>query len=140
MGMTVGMRSPYDHYRRVAAETADPLELVIMLYRGAITNLAGAEDAIRMRDVERSHRLLVRAQDIVAELQGTLNLDAGDLAHNLRRLYDYMQQRLLEANLRKEVGPAAEVRAMLLELLSTWEELARRYRTGTALAHALGAA
>lgn len=127
------MLNPYEQYRRIATETADPLELVIMLYRGAINALNGAEDALRRGDTARSHRHLIRAQDIVAELMGTLNLDAGEVAHNLNRLYDYMQQRLMMANLRKEAAGAVEVRAMLAQLLETWEAIARRQR-GAAVA------
>lgn len=138
------MMNPYDQYRRVATETADPLELVLMLYRGAIRNLEAAEAAMSRRDAEHAHQALVKAQDIVAELMGTLNLDAGELAHNLHGLYDYMQRRLLTANLRKDAAPAAEVRGMLTELLATWEELARQHRAARfsqpVLAGARGAA
>lgn len=123
------MMNPYEQYRRVAVETADPLELVLMLYRGAIRNLDGAEAAMAHKDTPQAHQCLVKAQDIIAELMGTLNLDAGELAHNLHRLYDYMQRRLLVANLRKDPAPAAEVRGMLSDLLATWETLAQRRRT-----------
>jgi flagellar protein FliS len=120
--------NPYASYRKVTTETADPLELVIMLYRGAINFLNGAEKAMRARDIETSNRLLLRAQDIVAELMGTINLDAGEVAVNLMRLYDFMQQRLITANLTKDPSLAIEVRAMLLELLETWDAIARSNR------------
>ncbi len=118
--------NPYDHYRKVATETADPVELVIMLYRGAINFLAGAEQAMHAGDPAQSHRLLIRAQLVVAELMGTLDLDAGEIALNLNRLYDYMQRQMIEANLRKDPAPAAEVRRMLVELLGTWEDIAQQ--------------
>lgn len=128
------MHNPYDQYRRVATETADPLELVLMLYRGAITALHGAEQALERGEIERSHQALIRAQSIVAELMGTLNLDAGEVAHNLHRLYDYMQRRLMEANLRKQPEGAVEVRRLLSQLLETWEELAQRQRAAAVAA------
>ncbi|MFO7270429.1 flagellar export chaperone FliS [Sphaerobacter thermophilus] len=131
------MINPYDQYRRIATETADPVELVLMLYRGAIRNLEVAEAALERRDSSQAHESLVKTQNIVAELMGTLNLDAGELAHNLHRLYDYMQRRLLLANLRKDAAPAAEVRGMLTDLLATWEELAQRYRAARAVQPAL---
>lgn len=138
------MMNPYDQYRRIATETADPVELVLMLYRGAIRNLEVAEAALERRDTSQAHQSLVKTQDIVAELMGTLNLDAGEVAYSLHSLYDYMQRRLLVANLRKDAAPVAEVRGMLTELLETWEELARRYRAARAgqpaVASARGAA
>lgn len=126
------MMNPYEQYRRIATETADPLELVLMLYRGAIGNLSGAEKALKQGDIQESHRLLVKTQDIVAELMGSLNLDTGEFAYNLHRLYDYMQQQLIMANLKKDPVRTAQVRGMLSELLETWEELARRQRAARA--------
>jgi flagellar protein FliS len=132
--------NPYANYRKVTTQTADPIELVIRLYRGAITYLNGAERAMSARDVAESHRLQVRAQDIVAELMGTINLDAGEVANNLSRLYDYMQQRLIAANMTKDPHSAAEVRGMLVDLLGTWEEIARSQRGGLMARRDMGAA
>jgi flagellar protein FliS len=132
--------NPYASYRKVTTETADPLELVVMLYRGAISFLNGAEKAMLARDIETSHRLLLRAQDIVAELMGTINLDAGEVAVNLMRLYDFMQQRLIKANLTKDPSYSAEVRAMLIELLETWDAIARSNRAMATTQRSYGAA
>jgi flagellar secretion chaperone FliS len=125
------MGNPYASYRKIATETADPMELVIMLYRGAINFLNTAERSMLAGDVAPAHTALVRAQEIVAELMGTLNLDAGDVARNLHRLYDFMQQRLIEANIQKDVAITSEVRAMLTDLLLTWDEIARNARAAT---------
>lgn len=118
------MAYQFDRYRQVGVETASPVDLVIMLYRGAIRFLAEAEEAIAARDVAEAHRCLVRSQEIIAELMGSLNLDAGEIAVNLSRLYDYMQQRLIEANLRKDPAGVIEVRRLLSELLDAWEAIA----------------
>jgi flagellar protein FliS len=126
------MGNPYASYRKIATETADPMELVIMLYRGAINFLNVAEKAIVAGEVTPAHTALVRTQEIVAELMGTLNLDAGDVARNLHRLYDFMQQRLIEANINKDARIAAEVREMLTDLLFTWDEIARSARSTAA--------
>ena len=114
----------FDRYRQVGVETASPVDLVIMLYRGAIRFLAEAEEAIAARDIPEAHRCLVRSQEIIAELMGSLNLDAGELAINLSRLYDYMQQRLIDANVRKDPAGVVEVRSLLSELLDAWEAIA----------------
>lgn len=117
-----------DRYRQVRVETASSVDLVIMLYRGAIRFLAEAEEAMVARDIPGAHRCLVRSQEIVAELMGSLNLDAGEVAVNLSRLYDYMQRRLIEANLRKDPAAVREVRAFLAELLDAWETIAAQER------------
>jgi flagellar protein FliS len=119
----------FDRYRQIGVETASPVDLVVMLYRGAIRFLTEAEEAMVARDIAAAHGCLLRSQEIVAELMGSLNLDAGDIAVNLSRLYDYMQRRLIEANLRKDPAAAREVRGLLAELLVAWETIAAQERT-----------
>jgi flagellar protein FliS len=75
--------NPYQRYRQVTVETASVAELMVLLYRRAIQVLDEAEEAIHSRDVPRAHARLVFAQEIVAELMASLNLEAGELAQQL---------------------------------------------------------
>lgn len=118
----------FDRYRQVGIETASPIDLVVMLYRGAIRFLADAEASMLAGDLADAHERLVRCQEVIAELMGSLNLDAGEVAVNLLRLYDYMQRRLIETNVRKDPAGAAEVRGLLCELLEAWETIAEEER------------
>jgi flagellar protein FliS len=112
----------YQMYRQTQTQTAGPGELLLMLYRGAVRFVGTGIDGIERRDIEAAHSGLVKAQAIVAELQGTLDLErGGDVAKNLWSLYDYMNRRLVEANLRKDVVPAREIQGLLRELLAAWE-------------------
>jgi flagellar protein FliS len=114
------VHNPYARYRQIETETADGLDLVIMLYRGAVRMLGQAEDAIAERNMSDAHNWLMRVQDIVNELSLTLNLDAGEVAANLRRLYDYMLERLIDANTAKNPTPLREVKSLLNDLLDGW--------------------
>ena len=96
-----------------------------MLFRSV--NLGLAEG--RMQDV---HNNLTRAQDILGELMGSLNMDAGEVAQNLFRLYEFMQYRLVTANVRKSAEPIADVVQMLGELRATWSEAIREARGSVA--------
>ena len=122
--------NPYARYRQIETETADGLDLVIMLYRGAIRMLGQAEDAIAGRNMGEAHNWLMRVQDIVHELNLTLNLDAGDIARNLRRLYDYMLERLVDANTSKNLTPLREVKALLNDLLDGWLDARESIQAG----------
>ena len=63
----------------------------------------------------------MKAQAILSELQGGLNMEAGgEFARTMHRLYDYHNRRLLEANLRKQVEPVIEVERLLRELRDAW--------------------
>jgi flagellar protein FliS len=76
--------------------------------------------------VPTAHNNLVRAQAVISELLETLDLErGGELARNLTQIYEYMNHRLVEANLRKDVAPAREVERLLRELLPAWEQAAR---------------
>ncbi len=84
-------------YRRIEAESRSPLELVLMLYDGAIRFVGEAKAAVARNDVAARGQAISRAIAIVSELQNTLNVDqGGDVARELNRLYSYVNTRLLD--------------------------------------------
>jgi flagellar protein FliS len=118
-------------YRANSILTASPGQLVLMLFDGALNALAIARAACDdpsgdPRRFEVINAQLVKAQKIIAELQGTLNLEAGgDFARTMYRLYDYYDRRLIEANLKKQGAPIAEVERLLGEVRTAWSEMLR---------------
>ena len=119
-------------YQTQAVLTASPGLLVLMLYDGALRFLAQAHVALEA-DKDDWHRFevinrnLQKTQNIIAELQGTLNHDAGgEVAANLDRLYEYYIRRLHEANFKKDVNPVIEVEGLLGELRDGWSEMLHR--------------
>jgi flagellar secretion chaperone FliS len=124
-------------YRRNAVVTASPGQLVLMLFDGALRSLNIAREAFSMppedmRRIAVINTQLIKAQNIIAELQGTLNLEAGDgkFAREMYRLYDYYTRRLMEANLRKQIEPV-EVERLLGEVRTAWAEMLRQQDQGT---------
>lgn len=114
--------SAYNRYFETQVQTAPPENLVLMLYNGALrfaTQAVADLDAGRMQD---AHNSLIRAQDIISELAGSLNMDVGEISRNLLGLYDYMQYRLIQANINKIAEPIREVVTMLTELRDSWAE------------------
>ena len=125
----------YQAYRQTQAQTAAPGELVVMLYRGAVRFVSAAVQAIETQDIQAAHTSLVRAQAIISELNETLDLArGGELASNLQAIYTYLNQRLIEANLRKDADAAREVERLLRELLPAWERAARETASAPAVA------
>ncbi len=120
-------------YRANSVLTASPGQLVLLLYDGALRALAHARDAFArpaedMRRLEAINQHLLKAQNIISELQGTLNFDAGDgqFAREMERLYDYYQRRLVQANIRKQVEPVVEIERLLGEVRNAWAEMLRK--------------
>jgi len=111
--------------------TADRLQLVIMLYDGAISFLGQAKEKMAARDAAGKGLLIGRALDIIAELNASLNFQAGqELAANLFHLYNFMTGHLTEANLNWDSAALDEVLGMLLQLREAWVEVAQRSRRG----------
>ncbi len=118
-------KNPWQSYRQVATRTASPGQLVLMLYEGAIRFLERAEAGFQLEDpVEFNTTIndnIIRAQDIIRELDFSLNVDqGGELAIQLRRLYDYFDRILLEANLRKDPAGIVEVIKRITVLRDAW--------------------
>ena len=125
MYAAVYARQAAQQYKTTQVQTANPADLVVMMYDGAIRFIRQGISAIESANLEEAHRSLVRAQDIVAELDRALDPQAGEIATNLAQLYDYMHRRLVEANVRKDVAPLQEVIGLLTELRDAWAQIAR---------------
>jgi len=111
--------------------TADRIQLVIMLYDGAISFLGQAKEKMAARDAAGKGLLIGRALDIIAELNASLNFQAGqELATNLFHLYNFMTGHLTKANQNWDLAALEEVVAMLTQLREAWVEVAQRSRRG----------
>ncbi len=109
-------------YREEEILSAEPIELVRMLFAGAVEAVAQARKALSEGDILGRSRAISKANLIVNEL--ALSLDpagAGELGRNLADLYAYIQKRLLEANFKQIDGPLAEAERLLRTLLEGWE-------------------
>ena len=121
--------NPYQQYRATKVQTAGSVDLVVMLYQGAVRFIRLGIEAIERNDGEATHKNLVRAQDIVVELLGSLNREAGgQIAEQLASVYDYCFRRLVTANVKKDPEPAREVVRILRDLGSAWQEIAAQQR------------
>ncbi len=101
--------------------SADPMEMVRMLYRGAIDAVEKARHHLRAGDIASRSAEITKAGAILAHLSFSVKPEADPLlAGNLVELYDYMQRRLLRANLEQADAPLAEVAGLLATLLEAW--------------------
>jgi len=101
--------------------SADPLELVRLLYQGASDAVRQARRSLADGDIAGRAEAISRAYEILAELAGAVDRQSGELGERLLLLYDYMQRLLLDANLRQEDGPLAQVLGLLSTLSEGWQ-------------------
>ncbi|MBS4009029.1 MAG: flagellar export chaperone FliS [Clostridium sp.] len=114
------LANPYRTYLHTQIETASGLKLIIMLYNAAIKFTKLAQLSLAENKLEQSHINNIKTQDILFELMNSLDPNQGEMSDSLYLLYDYMQQRLVTANLKKEAAPLAEVESLLVDLRDTW--------------------
>ena len=100
-----------------------------MLYNGCIKFINLAEVFIDDKNIEKINVNILKAQDIVNELNITLNMDY-EVSENLRQLYSFVNERLIEANLRKDKKPLLEAKEIVTGLRDTWKEAMALSRKG----------
>ncbi|MGE6553924.1 flagellar export chaperone FliS [Exiguobacterium artemiae] len=115
------MANPYATYQTNSVTTALPQDLTLMLYEGLIKFSMLAKRAIEQGLIEQKNTNIQKAQAIILELQLTLNQSIA-LSKDLNNLYDYMQGRLIDANVKNDVGAIDEVISFAEEFRETWKE------------------
>ncbi len=122
--------NPYANYLTNAINTASKEELTLMLYEGALKFTNQAIEAVQNKQVEKANQLIVRVQDIIREFQLTLN-QSYEISKNFAALYDYIFNRLIDANIKKDVEILMEVRDLLRDFRDTWKEAMKIARAET---------
>lgn len=114
-------------YLHTKIMTANPEELRLMLYDGAIKFCAQAKEAMDKKDVKASYHALTRAQKIVLELSTSLKHDeAPELCDKLASLYTFIYRRLVDANINRDVSAIHEALDLLKYEKETWQLLMHR--------------
>jgi flagellar protein FliS len=115
-------RNANDTYLENRVLSADPIELVRMLYQAADGAVRAARGHLAAGDIAARSNAIGRACDILAELTGSLDRDrGGEIADRLAQLYDYITRRLVEANTLQQDAPLAEVLGLLGTLAEAWD-------------------
>lgn len=117
------------HYRQTAVTSAvldaDPHRLVALMLAGVRQRLQLGAVCIETGNIARKGQAITEASTIVAHLDGSLNHEAGgEIADNLAALYDYVQRRLLDANLGNDAAALRECDGLLAEIETAWNAIA----------------
>jgi len=111
-----------NRYKKNRASTAQPGDLVVMLYEGMLRFTTEARQAIVEEDPKASGYAFTRTLDIVAHLQDTLRLDvAPEFGKALDTTYTLWTKLLVEANIDKDVEKLDIVRTQMTELKDAWK-------------------
>ena len=119
--------NPYQAYQQNSVTTASPGELTSMLYTGCLKFIGKAKAAIENNQIEERNINIQKAQNIVRELMVTLNMDY-EISKNMLSIYEYMNSRLTEANIKSDIAALVEVEDLMIQFRDTWKQVIQMNR------------
>ncbi|MFM5344970.1 flagellar export chaperone FliS [Aeromonas veronii] len=109
----------------VAADlaVADSHRVIQLMMQGFLERLAQAKGAIERGEMEAKSVAVSKAQGLLHGLQDALDMNQGRISEDLYRLYAYMDERIWDASLARDVAPLDEVMALMVTIKSAWDQL-----------------
>ena len=117
----MSISNPYQTYQQNSVMTASPQELTLMLYNGCLKFIKLAKRAMAEGKFEEKNINLIKAQNIIQEMQITLNREI-EVADGMSQLYEYIYNRLIEANMKNDAEILEEAEGQVTELRDTWKQ------------------
>lgn len=112
-----------------SVQDVTPHRIIQLLMEGVLEKMSKAKGYLERGQIEEKVNHIEWALSIIDGLRQSLDMEkGGDLARNLDELYDYMQRRLIEANMSNDAGIIEEVSSLMLEVKSAWDTLPREYQ------------
>lgn len=118
----MALNNAYQAYNNSKILTASPAELTLMLYEGAIKFCNIAIMGMEEKNVEKAHNNIMKVENIITEFQATLD-EKYEISKDFNNVYNYLQERLKEANLKKDKEILEEVLTHLRTMRDTWKEV-----------------
>lgn len=118
----------YAAYANNKIMTATPAELTLMLYDGAIKFCNIAIIAIEEKDITKAHQNIMKVEHIIQEFQATLD-HKYPVAKDFDNVYTYLNERLVQANIKKDPEILQEVLGHLRTMRDTWKEVMKHAHT-----------
>ena len=118
----MALPNAYAQYNNSKVLTASPAELTLMLYDGAIKFCNVAIIAVEQKDIEKANNNILKVERIVDYFRQKLDMSY-EVAQDFERVYAYLSQRLVEANIKKDKEILEEVNQHLHAMRDTWKEV-----------------
>ncbi|MBR1443301.1 MAG: flagellar export chaperone FliS [Firmicutes bacterium] len=117
----MAINNPYAKLKNDSIYLATPEELILMLYDGALKFSNQAMVAMEKKDYQKSNYLIQRVQDIIRELQTSLDFKY-EISNDFYAMYDYIFRTLITANIRKDQKKLEEAMGLIRQFRDTWKE------------------
>lgn len=113
-------------YRKAEVNSSDRVKVISLLFDGAINFIKVARKRMELGDIAGKGLYIGKASSVVGELLSSLNMEeGGEIAKNLSRLYDFVMDRLINANMKNDEKALDEAEKVLDVLRSAWKDLGK---------------
>lgn len=117
----MSMFNPLAQYQNQVVNTATPGELIVLLFGGAVKNIHLAMNAIKSKKTNEAHNCIRKAENIFYALIDCLDMRI-PISTDLRDLYEFINSRLIQANIKKDCAYLEEILPLVVDLRNTWQE------------------
>ncbi|MEK3935440.1 flagellar export chaperone FliS [Sporosarcina sp. FSL W7-1349] len=118
----MAINNPYAAYQNNSVNTSTPGELTLMLYNGCLKFIAQAKKALEDGNIEEKNKSVQKAQAIVTELMLTLDTSM-PISENMMVLYEFVNNRLLDGNIKNDSQLFDEAADIITEFRDTWKQV-----------------
>lgn len=125
----MGYNNAYNAYKDINVKTASQGRLIVLLYEGAVKQLTlassffDANQALPVKNIENFGKAVMKAQEIITELQVSLDMEkGGEIANNLMALYIFFNKELTDANIKKDKSKIDSTLKMMKDLCESWRQ------------------
>ena len=126
----MAVNNPYQAYQQNSVTQSTPGELTLMLYNGCLKFLNQAKKGIETNNIELKNTNIQKAQNILREFMVTLDMSQS-VSESMASLYEFMINRLVEANISNDISKIEEVYALTLDFRDTWKQVIQINRQKT---------
>lgn len=119
----------YNAYKTNSINYASKDQLLLMLVDGAVKFSKVAKQAIEKKNIKDAHNAITRTEDIFTELRASLDVSAGEWAKQMFEIYGFINEKLVEANIKKDVQIIDEIIPLIEEIRDIWYEAEKRAKS-----------
>ncbi len=116
-------------YQNNKVNTANPAELTLMLYEGAIKFCNMAAIGLEEKNIAKTNNNIVKAENIITHLRSTLDFKY-PVAQEFENVYAYVQDGLISANIKKDKEKLEEIIGIIREMRDAWKEVMKLSKEG----------
>ena len=116
----------YNAYKANSVNYASKEQLLLMLVDVAVKFSKIARQAMQDNDIKKAHQAIIKTEDIFTELRASLDVSAGEWAVQMFQIYGFINDKLMEANIKKDIKVIDEIIPLIQDIRDIWYEAEKK--------------